>query len=1682
MALPWRRDKTDLRTQVAEYIYSDLRGEKADKSVIQRVKEYNKSRADPLTIKIVIYVPVWIPEGKQKGHWIECRDRLMKAFLDENEYGATGLTLKKAAGYYKMDDDLVFDQHAVVEAMLSSEILEEVADWLRDDIETLQRDMVQDSIWLIINDCPRFEGYSPASKRRKRGWKIGVGSHDTYPSDIHENSTPAEEPVTIQNINNIDQITNIGTQNITNIYASEEKSAPELKTPADFYNKGLELFEFDKPEKAYNHFSEAWKRSLNDSEPHLIEVCKRSAQQALMCLKGRPDLADDDEIEQLKKTVIRLERDIEIPNFAGLDELVQSFSDFTNLLHHPRHVGYIEFICERIEALETIILNPKSAALSRQKIRVFRGDLNRDLEIFPAHEEIFNFARDYFRTAKKVINLRWREYIESQPNLFPDGIRTGSDFSLSNLLDNPEFSKIKGSLRKNTSWQSKSNLDISRYVESRCKLFDVIESHEFRRLDNDSRTAEELKEDLKQALRTLSVDRNDCIHNLSEIIRFCSRTDTADLSDNNKLIAVVFERHGDDKKPWHLISRYEHFKNRIDSLAWGEYIESTSTAHSVEGNTLDLMKKWLLSDHKILEIEGIGGLGKTASVLEFIRRLGTFGENREYLSHDMFFLTAKSKEQGEMEVDSEARSRDHARRNPRNYDLGIGEYLKELKFDDVLLRINKLYDHDLNKNHSLNDEELQERVILNLKGKKALIFLDNFEDVSQEERKKYSGFFERLPMTCRVIITTRPGEGDIGVSYKMKLDNLSARASSELFERRYQKLHSKAENKIMSHLSQIREMKNKELNIIEQLIEMVPSKEEYKEKKEAIRQGSPHPLVIFYMVSMSLNNRPKRSGMGFLEHLLDLSLDPEKGFDKAQMDWQSWVITKSYSALGRHALQILETLAGFGGGADGEDIIATMGMDTADYTKGVAQLMMQEIFIEQSSDKRQLFMRKTARPFLRKQGITINLESRQTSANTTQNRVEGLESLLRNMRIHGVTDSVAFDSVNERLNLNLESRGGVDLTLLGNIVEVCSFIRESTYYAEWNKFLQASLGYYSEHIKSQGPENVGYIVELFVRAALSRIHDKELFTATLMEIHALNRPPELGENTRDKLQELIEKDEYDYIFDVESYGEIDHVQIWLAILDSIMLEISRKRDLQRKLILFLLQLHASPYRLDDLQEEIIKKILNVSRDSIEWDVQYDSLLSKYLKHDENHEDVIKNLDAIPRYTRYDPQKIKIEDLQSTNLVFRDTLNNKVLPDDFGSNIILSFDKRDHFTNTYIFRVVKIPNHTASSQPTNHGLVKNEPDEDESDTIDSLFPELEAELNALQSKAEQGLPSINAWKPISTTKSSEKINDDELVAYLTHPSNWNHNNQITKKVLESKFGKVPRDQIDGIINYINNTDDNGVHIEIVAKGDPYTERYGMSVSLEHDPTALEKFVREWFEDSKDGETNFYCRGMPFSVKTVGDLFNGYLPAIRDNVRKTNSQRGIDFANEHLKSLPGGGNIGPKTSFVWYCAFHTFRDFINVNDLAELRCKLIPQLAREQHRRLGREELKPTLVNILRARCREWEDELIRIHCSGGNSNPNRSSPSSVRSNSVQRHVPRRLTSQHALKKYDVYNKEDRQRLFDAAYAILQENDANYRIQKAWVSLETRKAIFQQRGILSIAEFLNRLANFDRLMKN
>ena len=160
-----------------------------------------------------------------------------------------------------------------------------------------------------------------------------------------------------------------------------------------------------------------------------------------------------------------------------------------------------------------------------------------------------------------------------------------------------------------------------------------------------------------------------------------------------------------------------------------------------------------------------------------------------------------------------------------------------------------------------------------------MIFLDNFEDVSEEERTKYAKFFEKLPPGVRVVITTRPGVGDIGPNYKMKLDMLNPKASSDLFELRYLKLQARLDNRITKHLTEIREMKTASLNIIEQLIDMVPSGEEFKEKKDAIRQGSSTSCDLLHGLNVAQQQAETRE-MGFLDHLLDLSLDLRKDSTK----------------------------------------------------------------------------------------------------------------------------------------------------------------------------------------------------------------------------------------------------------------------------------------------------------------------------------------------------------------------------------------------------------------------------------------------------------------------------------------------------------------------------------------------------------------------------------------------------------------------------------------------------------------------------------------------------------------------------------------------------------------------------------------------------------------------------------
>ena len=99
----------------------------------------------------------------------------------------------------------------------------------------------------------------------------------------------------------------------------------------------------------------------------------------------------------------------------------------------------------------------------------------------------------------------------------------------------------------------------------------------------------------------------------------------------------------------------------------------------------------------------------------------------------------------------------------KNYNPGIGEHFEGLLFLEFLQRIASLA--KMNKSFSdiaeMDLQELEDIVLEYLERKPVIVFLDNFEDVVDEERKKYSEFFDKIHYHkhTKIILTTRPGRG-----------------------------------------------------------------------------------------------------------------------------------------------------------------------------------------------------------------------------------------------------------------------------------------------------------------------------------------------------------------------------------------------------------------------------------------------------------------------------------------------------------------------------------------------------------------------------------------------------------------------------------------------------------------------------------------------------------------------------------------------------------------------------------------------------------------------------------------------------------------------------------------------------------------------------------------------------------
>ena len=153
-------------------------------------------------------------------------------------------------------------------------------------------------------------------------------------------------------------------------------------------------------------------------------------------------------------------------------------------------------------------------------------------------------------------------------------------------------------------------------------------------------------------------------------------------------------------------------------------------------------------------IDGIGGIGKTALALEVAHRCMEKGRFDIYI-----WVTAKTSVLTPQGIRQETMA-------ATSLDAFLDEIARRLGERDIPRMGDTL--------------EKQKAVLDALRGRKALLVLDNIETLIAEEREALSAFLRRLPSDCKAIITSRRRTGESALI--IRLNGLSFKESSQLMD------------------------------------------------------------------------------------------------------------------------------------------------------------------------------------------------------------------------------------------------------------------------------------------------------------------------------------------------------------------------------------------------------------------------------------------------------------------------------------------------------------------------------------------------------------------------------------------------------------------------------------------------------------------------------------------------------------------------------------------------------------------------------------------------------------------------------------------------------------------------------------------------------------------------------------
>ena len=336
---------------------------------------------------------------------------------------------------------------------------------------------------------------------------------------------------------------------------------------------------------------------------------------------------------------------------------------------------------------------------------------------------------------------------------------------------------------------------------------------------------------------------------------------------------------------------------QLNLLEWQHYEKVNCSYDEDSGlssaiSTTEALQNWESDEYsRILEINGLGGYGKTALMYHYLRE--STKSNGKYQSYDDYFvLTAKTEAQGEFETEYRERKYGKKIRSARDQNYALGEFLSELKFESFIEHICSYY--------SVPNSE--DEALKSLSENKVLVVLDNYEDVDIDDRTKYNKFFRKFnhQHNSRMIVTGRE-HNQASRSVVLRIKELDTESASRLLGKRMEYFWQEKRLKSVPIITGFNECKNARRNIIGEVIDSIS--DETKHKVE-LQRGSRHPLVMFYLASILIDEEALKiigwhESQSIREIIRNIVTHDELGIEGAALDWSEWVTRKAYMRISK---------------------------------------------------------------------------------------------------------------------------------------------------------------------------------------------------------------------------------------------------------------------------------------------------------------------------------------------------------------------------------------------------------------------------------------------------------------------------------------------------------------------------------------------------------------------------------------------------------------------------------------------------------------------------------------------------------------------------------------------------------------------------------------------------------------